>query len=76
MRENIIATAKDLNILYHNALKNLGNFLFLLGFYFSNVWKLVWLYMKRLAVSSSTKKKEIYIEITKLKKELFFSKVV
>lgn len=57
LRENIIATAQDLSILYHNALKNLGNFLFLLGFYFSKVWKLAWLYIKRAVVSDKQKVK-------------------
>ena len=76
LRQEIIATAKDLNILYHNALKNLGNFLFLLGFYFSNVWKLVWWHAKRLVISSPTRKKQILRQIRKLQKELFYSKVV
>ena len=56
-------------------MKNLGNFLFLLGFYFTSVWKLIWLYFKRIVVHK-LKRRPITKQIDDLKKQLFFGKLI
>lgn len=76
LRERIIVTAQFLNISYHNALKNLGNFLFLLSFYFFNVFKIViWFVMMKIA-SKKLDKNKYRKKINALKKALVFNQII
>ena len=49
--------------------------MFLLTFYFSKVWKVLWFYIKRLVVKPD-KKQHITNQINVLKKDLFFNKII
>ena len=73
LRAKILSTAQDLNIKYHNALKNLGNVLFMLIFYFRDIF---YLCCYKVLSLMCIKKELFQKKFTALKKQLFFGQLI
>lgn len=74
LRKQILSTAQDLNIKYHNSLKNLGNVLFMLIFYFRDLFKLG--YFKLASIACRKKKSVNRKRYVEFKKKLFFGELL